>query len=185
MIKLHLLGNALIHTDCCTHFPEHANVNQLPPPLKQLASPSKDNPVYFYIFIYFRMDFGKERNETLIGNLFQLCIILLSFISQYAPWIQCSRTSCIQLVSLVKGAMKTESFSSWEKKLRVTNYSRHNMSCDCIITLWTIDVAVTVEIAISAPSVMDFSLIAEHDDGPFLFDSQGLKTSTLDLTMII
>lgn len=38
------------------------------------------------------------------------------------------------------------SFSTWEK-VRVTNYSRHNMPCDCIITLWTIDVTVTREVA--------------------------------------
>lgn len=69
--------------------------------------------------------------------------------------------------------------------MRVTNYSRH-MSCDCIIALWTIDGTVTGEIAISASSVMDFSLIAEHKNGPklFLFDSQGLKTNTSNLTMM-
>lgn len=38
------------------------------------------------------------------------------------------------------------------------------MSCDCIITLWTIDATVTEEIATSASSVMDFSLIAEHEN---------------------
>lgn len=66
-----------------------------------------------------------------------------------------------------------------EKKVRVTSYSRHNMSCDCIITLWTVDVAVPGEIAISVSSMMDFSLIAEHENGqkPFLLDSQGLKTN--------
>lgn len=63
-----------------------------------------------------------------------------------------------------------------KKKVRVTNYSRHNMSCDCIITLWTIDVTVTGEIANSASSMMDFSLIAAHDNGerPFLLNFQGL-----------
>lgn len=59
---------------------------------------------------------------------------------------------------------REESLSSWEK-VRVTNYSRHNMSCDCIITLWTIDASVTGEIAISASSVMDFSLTAECENG--------------------
>lgn len=39
------------------------------------------------------------------------------------------------------------------------------MSHDCIITLWTIDVTVSGEIAISAsPPVMDFSLIAERGE---------------------
>ena len=55
------------------------------------------------------------------------------------------------------------------------------MSCDCIIALWTIDATVTGEIATSASSVMDFSLIAEHENVQsgeklFLFDSQGLTT---------
>lgn len=55
------------------------------------------------------------------------------------------------------------------------------MSCDCIIALWTIDATVTGEIATSASSVMDFSLIAEHENAQsgeklFLFDSQGLTT---------
>lgn len=59
---------------------------------------------------------------------------------------------------------REESLSSWEK-VRVTNYSRHNMSCDCIITLWTIDATVTGEIAISASSVMDFFLTAECENG--------------------
>lgn len=52
----------------------------------------------------------------------------------------------------------------FEKK--VTDYSRHNMSRDCIITLWTIDVTVTGEIAISASSMMDFSMIVKMVKGP-------------------
>lgn len=50
------------------------------------------------------------------------------------------------------------------------------MSCDCIITLWTIDGTVAGEIAISA-SMMDFSLIAEHDNGirPFLLKFQWVE----------
>ena len=49
------------------------------------------------------------------------------------------------------------------EKMRVTNYSRRNMSCDCNITFWTIDVTVAGEISISAASMMDFSLIAERE----------------------
>lgn len=75
--------------------------------------------------------------------------------------------------------MKLERARKQGFPVRVTNYSRHNMPCDCIITSWTIDVTVTGEIAISASSMMDFSLIAEHDNGQksFLLDSQGLKTN--------
>lgn len=53
------------------------------------------------------------------------------------------------------------------------------MSCDCIITLWSIDVTVTGEIAISTSSMMDFSLIAEQENGKrsFLLNFQGLKTN--------
>lgn len=82
----------------------------------------------------------------------------------------------VELYEWVEEAMKRKSketsFSSWEK-VRVTNYSRHNMSCDCIILLWTVDVTVTGEIAIAASSVIDFSLIAEHINGqkPFLLES--------------
>lgn len=51
------------------------------------------------------------------------------------------------------------------------------MSGDCIIALWTIDATVTGEIAIAASCVMDFSLIAEHENGqkPFLLESRGLN----------
>lgn len=50
-----------------------------------------------------------------------------------------------------------------------------------------IDVTVTGEIAVSASSVMDFSLIAEHENGwkLFLLDSQRLKTNIKDLKMML
>lgn len=120
---------------------------------------------------------------------FPICLILLatSYISKKkASWNpgECSWTYCIQLLSYKSGWSNEDrkSFSIWEK-VRVTNYSRHNMSCDCIITLWTIDVAVTGEIAISASSMMDFSLIAERGNGerPFLLNFQELKTNIYDL----
>lgn len=47
MIKPHLLCNALIHTDSRTDFPQHANADQLLPPLRHLAS-----CIILYIFIY-------------------------------------------------------------------------------------------------------------------------------------
>ncbi len=50
------------------------------------------------------------------------------------------------------GDRKSEkaSFSSW-KKVRVTNYSRHNMSSECIITLWTILMWLSLEKLPSLP----------------------------------
>lgn len=64
-------------------------------------------------------------------------------------------------------------------KVWVTDYSSHNLSYDGNITLWTIDASVTEEIAISASSLMDFSLMAVHENGPQLFrrNSNRLKTN--------